>query len=299
VVLGAGDELRVACDGAACGRAALALDRGEALVSAAVAERGSAAGVRLLLPGGGVLEVLRGAAHVAVTPGGETAVALREDGEALFTPARAASAGPAERLVGPASVVVSATGVRTSGRAAATLFRDLEFFGGPLRRGSLDRDVSVPLWRIKSSGGGGPRGALARASDAEGLPAVRLDLAPGESARLAWLPDGAALVADRLEVRLEVRSGATGPGRGGASSAETGPRGRLSVSVPGVPGATASAEAAPASEGARRLTLPLAAGWASAGRETEIVFTAADAPVRAWFTGAVFRAPAASPGGGR
>jgi hypothetical protein len=304
VLLGAGDELRVACDGSECGRAALALDHGEALVSAprAHARKGELPdGVRILLPDGAVLDVRGGAAHVAVSATGEPLISLREDGVAYYFPGGQASfprTGLPQRLVGPT----------TNGPAAKTLFRDLEFFGGAPRRGTLDRDVSAPLWRILKGGDArsGARGALARASDAEGLPAVRFDLAPGESARLAWLPDGAALAAASLAIRVETRPGNLSPTGRPVPDA---PVGSLEVSLAGVPGASAVMPASLRTDGAAapsRVEFSLPSGWGAGGgsREVELVFSAKDAPVRAWFTGAVFRMPetvtsGGDPGGGR
>ncbi len=280
VLLGHGDEVRVACDGATCGHAALALDRGEVLVSAA---DGGGTPVRLLLPGGGVLDVSHGVVHVALTAAGEAAVSLRPDGEVIWG---APGKKETERVAGPATVLLSLAGAKASGPAAESVFRDLEFFGGEffggsVRKPSRSRDVPATMWRILAPAASGR--AAARASDDEGSPAVAADLDRGDSVRVAWLPDDEAFLGGRIVVRVRVQ------GAGGIAPPDA-PPAAVRVALEGVPGAEASLEAGTGGGGPGSAVLALPRGWGSllAGKEAVLSISATGAPVRAWFTAASF-----------
>lgn len=283
VVLGAGDRVRVACDGETCGRAALALEKGEALVAASEpAEK-----VRLLLPGGGVLDVDHGAAQVALTERGEAAVVLRADGEALWAPPGATSP---RRLTGPATVLLTPAGVEVRGQAPESVFLDLQWFGAGLRPLPRDREAPAALWRILPAPGAGARLAE-RASDSGGAPAIRFDLGAGESARVGWLPDAAAAGAERIDVRLDARAALPLPSNPGIGAGGDPEPTRLFLALEGVEGATAEAVLSPGETGPVRLSVPVPAGLARSleGREAVLSLRATGGPVSAWFTGATFR----------
>ncbi len=236
VVLGDDDAVEVACDpavGDGCERAALALLRGEALVVAGGATTGSAV---LLLPGMGRaagmgrLEVTAGAVHVALGAATVAEVALRADGRVRFT----APGIEAREWAGPGRVALhgGAGDWDAGGAAAASLFRDLEFFGGAPVSTRPDRRVSARAFTVLEADGG------ARPSDG-GAPALRFDLGVGRQARLAWTLDEVA--ADARSVRLLVRVQPRLAGPGGAPLPDT-PFPRVVFEVEGVPGATAAWE---------------------------------------------------------
>lgn len=297
VVLGDDDAVEVACDPAAgdgCERAALALTRGEALVLAGGAEVGGAV---LLLPGTGRaagmgrLEVTAGAVHVALGAAAVAEVALRADGRVRFT----APGLAAREWSGPGRVALrgGAGDWDADGAAAASLFRDLEFFGGAPVAERPDRRVSARAFTVLEADGG------ARPSDG-GAPALRFDLGVGRQARLAWTLD--AVAADARSVRLLVRVVPRFAGPGGAPLPDT-PFPRVVFDVEGVPGATATWEVPQEHSGAPRAARTLVLPWPAdaarprAGDPVVVRVRAERAPVRVWFDGAAFSFVPASAAG--
>jgi hypothetical protein len=276
VVLGGGDDLRVACDGSACRAAALALESGEIVLSAAAASP-----VSLLLRGGGRVDLLPGDANVAEGASHAT-LALRAGARASWTPPGAAR--PVS-LVGPATV--SLDGVAGDAGAAArapsdALFRDLAFFGGRLNEAPTERVASAGQWRILRPAAGAASGPAVRASDAAGVPAIRMDLAPGGAARLAWRPEPGALAAGRIEAlpRWRVRPAAAAAGAGAP---------RLFVSVEGAPDRVAVPAPSRADDGVR-VSLALPASLRDGG-EAVLSFSVEGAPAVAWFEGTAYGSP--------
>ncbi len=316
LVLPGEDVVRVACDGARCGRALFALDRGEVLL--AVAGEGAAVEpVGLRLPRGERFDLLAGAARVRLETGDRVVVILRGDAVARWTPAsggardlRGAGTLVLEDEAGPVVRPESPTG--GAGEAEAS-FRDLEFFGGARREASPERRVGARRWRIVEDGdAAGPAAATApargraRRSDGSGVPAIRLDLPRDGRVRLAWQPDEPALLSRRVVVHL--RAAAPGGPTAGADSTgadSTGAGGRLRVELEGVPGASAEVELAPSAEAAALdLELRLPDAWAAgrpAGAELRLAVTAGAAPTTVWFECAGFdrsEGPAAAPTAG-
>ncbi|MFO0934589.1 MAG: hypothetical protein U1E39_18030 [Planctomycetota bacterium] len=298
VVLGDDDVVEVACDpagGDGCERAALALTRGEALVAAGGATTGGAV---LLLPGTGRaagmgrLEVTAGAVHVALGAATVAEVALRADGRVRFT---APGLEPRE-WSGPGRLALrgGAGDWDAAGAAAASLFRDLEFFGGAPVSARPDRRVSARSFTVLEADGG------ARPSDG-GAPALRFDLGVDRQARLAWTLDEVA--ADARSVRLLVRVQPRFAGPGGAPLPDT-PFPRVVFEVEGVPGATATWEVPQVHSGPPRAARTLVLPWPAeavrprAGQPVVVRVRAERAPVRVWFDGAAFSfVPASATGG--
>ena len=202
-------------------------------------------------------------------------------------------------FVGPATFRVRGGDLvqdETSDQDALGLFRDLAFFGGPLRTAAPERRVSPRQWRVLRDGAG-PTRAVTRESDASGAPSLRMDLASAASARLAWELDADARESTRLTVLLAVRPRHAGPG--GAPLPDTRDA-RVHVAVDGVPGAEAwvSADPTGAAAGApgapRAVSFSLPPGWARSmapGAEVVLRFEtdaleAAGAVV--WFAGLAF-----------
>lgn len=230
----------------------------------------------------GRLEVTAGAVHVALGAASVAEVALRADGRVRFT----APGVPGREWSGPGRLALrgGAGDWDASGAAAASLFRDLEFFGGPPVSARPDRRVSARAFTVLEAEGG------ARPSDG-GAPALRFDLAADRTARLSWTLDEVA--ADARSVRLLVRVQPRFAGPGGAPLPDT-PFPRVVFEVEGVPGASAAWEVPEEHSGppraARTLVLPWPSGAARprAGQPVVVRVRAERAPVRVWFDGAAF-----------
>lgn len=325
VVFRGGDAAHVACDGplgvgssdpesrtSACDRAVLALDRGEALVEGP--RDGESAPASLRLPDGGRLEIERGRAHVAWTEPGRAALALDTEGRARWTPAGTplpvSIAGPASFLLEDGVAKPDREGEAGRG-GAASLFRDLEFFGGSLGGGSRKRvpgqSISSRLWRVlrpESGALGDPQRSAERASDAAGTPALRFDLDAGTLGRVAWRPDASALQAGVAVVVVRVREDAAGvaggsPGRiagarlvvgfeglDGASTVvdlEASQAGEAPAGVTPVPGGIPVPDAVPRDPAGlppvRSIIVPLPSGWGDRLLGGELVLSiAAESP---------------------
>lgn len=170
VVVGDGDRLRVAAGQAIdarlmeraradLGKAGVTLDLAAVLRLEAGEAQLDSAGRRpvFLAVGDELLLVLeRGQCHVAIDPGAEAgavgpAIALAADARArVYRAANGDRAAKTFELAGPMRVLLGATGPTAFGTPAASLFRDLELFGGALdARPQGDRAVRIQatLWR--------------------------------------------------------------------------------------------------------------------------------------------------------
>jgi len=171
-----------------------------------------------------------------------------------------------------------------SGAAAASLFRDLAFFGGAPVSARPDRRVSARAFTVLEAGGG------ARASDG-GAPALRFDLPAGRVARLGWTLDAVAADAQAVKVLVRVQARHSSPE--GAPLPDV-PLPRVVFEVEGVPGATATWLPAEEHDGrpraARTLVLPWPADAARprAGQPVVLRVRAERADARVWFDGAAF-----------
>ena len=312
-----GGAAHVAADGRF--DALLALDRGEAVLAAGAAlehERRRSAGAAVLLPDGSRLEATSGAAHVAVRADGAVAVDVRGGASARWTPAGTAVA-PVE-LAGAAAYLLPRGAREPGGREAPrgeglspgraeALFRDLQFFGGDLTPAVSERWTTARFWRVlKAPAGSAVPAAVARVSDDDGVPALRLDLAvrgeEASEARIAWRPDEEALAASRLLVLLRARPASAGAGALPDPDARSA---RVTVALLGEDGreiargevvagpdrAPAAGESADASS--RRLELALPADFAARAARGELVlaFRGAGASSVVRFTGASFKPP--------
>jgi len=218
-------------------------------------------------------------------------VALRADGRVRFS----APGLEAREWSGPGRVALHAGAGDwdADGAAAASLFRDLEFFGGAPVAERPDRRVSARAFTVLEADGG------ARPSDG-GAPALRFDLGVGRQARLAWTLD--AVAADARSVRLLVRVVPRFAGPGGAPLPDT-PFPRVVFDVEGVPGATATWEVPHEHSGPPRAARTLVLPWPTdaarprAGESVVVRVRAERAPVRVWFDGAAFSFVPASAAG--
>jgi len=268
------ESARVACVPSGsdlCERVGLALAQGGALVAAP--SDPAAAAPLVLLPDGSRLEVLAGAALVAVD-GDRAGVELDDAGRGRFTPRGGATEdlGPGGRLLSPEG---SSDPVRGS-----LEFRDLRRFDEAPRPVAVERFVGARQWRVAS----GPVGGVSRA-DAAGMPALSFDLPAGGETRLAWRPDDGAASADKAIVRLlaTVRP-ARNPAPGPATV-------RLQLSLVGVPGAEAVLELSPGgATDPHRVEIPLPPGWAASGGEA-VLSIAAEGAVEASVLGVAFPSP--------
>jgi hypothetical protein len=271
----------------------------------------------LVLPGGGRVAVEAGLAHVAVTEDGTTFVSLDAGASVCCCDADRCRAPGAPRAVGPGTFVAARSGLvpapagSAAGRAAASAFRDLAFFGGAPAAGSTGRATSALFWRVvRAPDAAGRAVAPARASDADGVPAIRVDLEASPEratvARVAWRPDAPSRAADALTVSLAARAARSGPG--GDGPVPDAPLPRLVVTAETADGrvlAEASVEAGPemgAAAGPRataplRVTLALPPDWLERVGEDEIVVAmrAERAPAVAWFRSAHFHRSADPP----
>jgi hypothetical protein len=317
VIVGARDLLRVTCDRDGtheCGRAVLELDAGEALIDAGLFgsggtgadSRDSSAPV-LLLPDGGRLQIVAGAVHVALTgpisASPSAAVALRADARVRWTPRGATDArefvGPSLRLLRGTDATGSADSADPSvsdrSKDAASLFRDLDFFGGARASDRPDRRVPALAWRVLDTIGAGD--ASARPSDDGGAPARRFDLAAGQAVRLAWDADAAVVEARSLRVLLRVRPASADSS--GAAPLDTAPAAirvalMTTAQAEGVADAVGVLEPLTSSErpldGSRTLVLSLPASFAATrvGVPITLVLRAERAAAVVWFEGAAF-----------
>lgn len=268
------ESARVACAPSGtdrCERVGVALAQGGALVAAPLDP--ATESTLVLLPDGSRLEMLAGAALVAVD-GDRAGVELDDAGRGRFTPRGGATpelVGPgARRLLGPEG---SSDPVR-----AVLQFRDLRRFDEAPRPEAVERFVGARQWRVAS----GPVGGVSRAS-AAGMPALSFDLPAGGEARLAWRPDDGAASADKAVVRLlaTVR-----PRRGAAPGPETA---RLRFSLVGVPGAEGVLDVTHDPD-PHRVEIPLPPGWAANGGEA-VLRIAAEGAVEANVLGVAFPSP--------
>ncbi len=312
LVLPGEDVVRVACDGARCGRALFALDRGVVVLAVsgdgASGMGGAVEPVGLSLPRGDRFDLLAGAARVSREQADRIVVVLRDDAVAIWTPA----AGAARDLRGAATLVLEAGAgpvLRTDADPSSlALFRDLEFFGGARREPAPERRIGARRWRIVEDvpsavtalagpADVAPRPSVRR-SDGSGVPSIRMDLPAGGRARLAWEPDEAALLSRRLVVHLRWAPATSGAPMS-ASSPASSSSGRVRVELEGVPGAFAEAE--PVSEGEPHpleIEVSLPAGWAAARTEgSDLVLRIASftQPATVWFECAGFDAAGAPP----
>ncbi len=195
VVVGAGDAVRVTRVSDSFENllesldtdtdAVLRLESGEARLAT------SEGPVLLELGSAGILVLLEGAAHAAYEAAGSApAVALAEGSVARFHRAK----GAPVPLTGPSRVLLRPEGPQAFGKPARTLFRHLEFFGGPLPRETQVRTVSPRLWKIEA-------GAKRSRSD------IRVEA--GKAARLTWRVPVVLADATTLRVALRAPKGTT------------------------------------------------------------------------------------------
>ncbi len=265
VVLADRTQMAVGCDApcdGGCGGAVFEVESGAVVVAAA--EGPTVSPVALRVRATGRVDVWSGAARVDRDGTGAVSLSLRSDARVRWSP----EGGSARELVGPAVLVLGASGRGDVPAAAidAMAFRDLEFFGGPLRRMGDEVRVGCRRWRIleegaaapsgpaRSSAGAGGRLARARRSEMGGAPAIRFDLEGGDVGRAAWPADAQAYGARRVEVRFRALPAASLSGPEGAPPPE-GARRAIRVRLEGVAGAEglvtlADAPADPSAPGA-------------------------------------------------
>lgn len=331
VVLADRAQMAVGCDApcdGGCGGAVFEIEAGGVVVAAGAGASASSVAVRV--PAAGRVDVFSGAARVERDGAGAVSLSLRSDARVRWSP----EGGVARELVGPAVVSLGAasptgtdpaTGVPGGGgggRAGpgssdaaidAGAFRDLEFFGGPLRRMGDEVRVGCRRWRIladaaepaapSDGSSAAPRPvrlAGARRSEMGGAPAIRFDFDGGDVGRVAWPADAPAYGARRVEVRFRAIP---------AASATGGPA-TVRVRLEGVPGAEGSVplDAPPASaadgEAPRllRAILPLPASFRDAPSglsDLVLSFGVEGGPSTVWFESVVFLEVGAADGASR
>ena len=326
------------CDGG-CGGPVFDVETGGVVVAAAAGPSVSPVAVRVRSTGR--VDVWSGAARLDRDGAGAVSLSLRSDARVRWSP----EGGVARELVGPAVLSFGKPGRDAAGAGAgagvrvattdrdgmagggggtgpgdaaidAAAFRDLEFFGGPLRRLGDEVRVGCRRWRIVEEGTGAsaPRLARARRSEMGGAPAIRFEFDAGDEARVAWPADAPAYGARRVEVRFRARS-ATSSGPGVASPT-------VRVRLEGVPGAEgfvsfdttpagtpaagtpAAGEPAMGGESPRllRALLPLPASFADAPsglRDLVLSFTVEGGSSTVWFESVVFLEVGAADGASR
>lgn len=322
VVLGDRTRLSVACDAPCdgrCGGAIFDVESGRVSVAASTAVPMAASGasspvardaehVALRVPSAGRVDVLDGAAQLERDASGEVRLFVRADARVRWSP----QSGGAQELVGPALVRLDdPSGVASprhggeagpsSGRDDASVFRDLDFFGGAVRRVGDEVRVGARRWRIReedelapvggTSAADAPRASRAplargRRSEAGGAPAIRLDLDAGATGRISWPADAPVLAARRLEVRVRVEASDAGELRvrlGGVGGSEAG----VALRPRSAAVSSGAAEGGPRLE---RIVFDLPPEFATRRAMSDLVleWTAAGTDASIWFESAVF-----------
>jgi len=320
VVLGDHTRLSVGCDAPCdgrCGGAIFDVESGRVSVAASTAAPVRASGspaardaerVALRVPSAGRVDVLDGAAQLERDASGEVRLFVRADARVRWSP----RSGGTQELVGPALVRLNdPSGVAvpghggeagpSSGRDDASVFRDLDFFGGAVRRAGDEIRVGARRWRIRqddelapvggTSAADAPRTsrppqARGRRSEAGGAPAIRFDLDAGAAGRISWPADAPVLAARRLEVRVRVQAPQTGELRvrlDGVGGAEAG----VTLQPRSVAGSSGAAEGGPRLE---RIVFDLPPEFATRRAMSDLVleWTAVGTDASIWFESAVF-----------
>lgn len=229
----------------------LRLEAGEALLSSAGRRP-----VLLAVSDDLLLVLWNGACHVAIDPGVEPAsveggagpaLALQSGARAIvYRSENGAGGARSFELSGPRRVLLGADGPKAFGTPAASQFRDLELFGGPLVKAQPEHHVhaAATLWRRLA-------GSAQRANG-------RFRLRAGSTARLAFTPQGSLYGATALRVWLrgpqgtQVRVVRGTPLKEGATQAP----------AAALLGTATLAEGTQGSEpGLATLTVPLPADW--------------------------------------
>lgn len=322
VVLGDRTRLSVGCDAPCdgrCGGAIFDVESGRVSVAASTAVPSPASGssspaardaerVALRVPSAGRVDVLDGAAQLERDASGAVRLFVRADARVRWSPRSGGTqelVGPAlVRLDDPSGVAVPGHGGEagpSSGRDDASVFRDLDFFGGAVRRAGDEIRVGARRWRIReddelapvggASAADAPRAsrpptARGRRSEAGGAPAIRFDLDAGATGRISWPADAPVLAARRLEVRVRVEATQAGElrvrldGVGGSEAGVTLPPRRVAPSL-------GAAEGGPRLE---RIVFDLPPEFATRRAMSDLVleWTAVGTDASIWFEGAVF-----------
>lgn len=173
----------------------LRLEAGEALLSTAGHRP-----VLLAVADDLLLVLWNGAGHVAIDPAADAvgpALALRKGARAIvYRTANGKRTARSFELAGPQRVLLGPDGPQAAGSPAASQFRDLELFGGPLTSSAAtDPEIraAASLWRRLAGD--------ARRTDG------RFRIAAGTTARLAFGPQGSLQGATALKVALRAPKG--------------------------------------------------------------------------------------------
>ena len=304
VVLGDRARMSIGCDSprdGRCGGAVFDVERGGVAVSASRAGDGVES-VALRVASAGRVDVIEGDARVDRDDAGGASLSLRADARVLWSPA----SGRARELVGPITMRLDANEASSpSPQSASTAaegflaFRDLDFFGGSVRRWDDETSIGARRWRIRADEvpAAGPI-ARGRRSEAGGAPAIRFDLDRDAVARVSWAADAPVFGARRAEIRFR----AVGTAPRGVLSVRL-ERGGDTASVAGAASEVAIEGRSPAVGTTRadpvlsRVVIELPASFGSTSGATDeltVSFAASGAGAIVWFESVVFRGAAPS-----